>query len=110
MLIARTPDAAKQHAQRQLALYSWNNKQWECLTTLWQKESNWRPQAQNKQFVWITKNGKRIKVQAGGIPQILGMSPELPVENQVAQGLKYIQARYGSPCSALKFHLERNYY
>jgi hypothetical protein len=80
------------------------------LETLWQKESNWRPAAQNKQSVTITKNGKKVKVHAGGIPQILGMSPALSVESQVGQGLKYIQTRYGSPCSALKFHLKRNYY
>ena len=80
------------------------------MTTLWTKESNWRPQAQNKQPVWITKNGKKVKVYAGGIPQILGMSPTLTVEEQISLGLKYVQARYGSPCSALKFHLERNYY
>ena len=110
MLIDRTPIAAKQHAQRQLALYSWNAKQWGCLETLWTKESNWRPNAQNKQPVTITKNGKKVKVHAGGIPQILGMSPALSVEEQVRLGLKYVQARYGSPCSALNFHLKRNYY
>ena len=110
MLIARTPEAAKQHAIKQLSSYKWSGKQWECLNTLWTKESNWRPEAQNKQPVITIKNGKKVKTYAGGIPQILGMSPDLSVESQVRLGLKYIQARYGNPCKALAFHLEANYY
>jgi hypothetical protein len=80
------------------------------LDTLWTKESNWRPEAQNKQAVITIKDGKRVKAYAGGIPQILGMSPDLSVESQVRLGLKYIQARYETPCKALAFHLQANYY
>jgi hypothetical protein len=70
-------------------------KQFACLNMLWTKESNWRPRAHNKTLV----NGKR----AGGIPQILGLSPKLPAYKQIDRGLKYIKHRYGSPCAAWQF-------
>ena len=77
-----------------------NSKQFACLEQLWTKESNWRPKAQNKTKV----NGK----QAGGIPQILGLSPDLPAHLQINKGLDYIEHRYGSPCEAWAFWLKQD--
>ncbi len=51
--------------------------QFKCLDKLWTKESNWRHEAYNKQPVYQ----KGQKLHAGGIPQILGLSPDTnPVE------------------------------
>jgi len=57
-------------------------RQFDCLVTLWDRESNWRPKA---------KNGTHY-----GIPQ--GHSPSLRLSNgyhQVDWGIAYIRSRYG---------------
>lgn len=95
---------AKKHAQQQLKYYGWPHKeQWSCLKTLWHRESGWRLEAQNKTPVKVLKGGKWVKVYAGGIPQILGMSPKTPATTQIRRGLIYIKSRYGSPCQAINF-------
>lgn len=88
--------APKQYAQ----LLVGNSKEFACLEQLWTKESNWRPKAQNK----IKINGK----QAGGIPQIMGLSPQLPANLQIDKGLDYIKHRYQTPCNAWKFWLQQH--
>jgi hypothetical protein len=99
-VLITTPFEAKLHAKKQLAAFGWDNKQWACLHSLWTKESNWRPTARNKQPVTQIRDGKRVKLHAGGIPQILGLDPRLSVPAQVDRGFKYIQARYSTPCHA----------
>jgi colicin import membrane protein len=102
--VLRTPESAKAYAKTQLHNYGWNSKtQWDALHLLWTKESNWRPNAQNKTPVSIIKNGKKVTVYAGGIPQKLGLSPTVSVEKQIKVGLDYIKHRYGSPAKALAF-------
>lgn len=81
---------------------AWADNQYECLDKLWTKESHWRPEAFNKQKV-MGKN-------AGGIPQILGMSPKVPAPLQIDRGMKYIIHRYGTPCMAWKFHQRKGWY
>lgn len=83
-------------------LLAWQENQYRCLEKLWSKESNWRPEAYNK----IKVMGKN----AGGIPQILGMSPKTPAPEQIDRGLAYIIHRYGTPCQAWKFHQRKGYY
>jgi len=83
-------------------LFAWEQNQYLCLEKLWTKESNWRPEAYNKQKVM----GKH----AGGIPQILGMSPDTPAPLQIDRGLAYIIYRYGTPCMAWKFHQRKGWY
>lgn len=102
----RTPQAAKVYAKANIRAFGWAQTQWNCLETLWTKESNWRPDAQNK--LAVRQNGKKVK--AGGIPQILGLNPSLPVAVQIQKGFTYIESRYGTPCKALNFHLKRNWY
>jgi hypothetical protein len=102
---------AKKHAQQQVRYFGWTHSaQWQCLASLWGKESGWRLEAQNRTPVRIKKNGKWIKVHAGGIPQILGMSPATPAPEQIQRGLVYIKSRYGSPCSAWKWWSKHNWY
>jgi hypothetical protein len=93
----------QRHAKSRLVDYGWAASQWSCLKSLWTKESNWRPKAQNKMPVTQIRNGKRVRLYAGGIPQILGLDPKLPAPVQVRKGMDYIDARYGSPCNAWAF-------
>jgi hypothetical protein len=106
----RTALAAKSHAKSQLAVFGWSASEWSCLSSLWGRESAWNPNSRNKTAVQIYKNGKLIKVHAGGIPQILGMNPRLSVPEQVNRGLTYVKARYGSPCKAKYFWDRHNWY
>ena len=106
ILVERNPEASMAYAQKQLSTMGWDTPaQWECLLSLWTKESNWRPSAYNKTAVY--QNGE--KLHAGGIPQILGLNPDLTVEEQVERGLIYVEHRYSNPCSAWRFW-ERNFY
>jgi hypothetical protein len=106
VLVERTPEASKVYAKTQLPKFGWDTPiQWECLIDLWTKESNWRPNAYNKTPVY--QNGE--KLHAGGIPQILGLDPDISVERQIERGLVYVESRYGSPCSAWRFW-ERNFW
>lgn len=91
------------HAKSRLMDYGWKASQWVCLKTLWTKESNWRPKAQNKTPVTQIRDGKRVRLYAGGIPQILGLSTKLSAPVQIRKGMDYIESRYGSPCNAWAF-------
>jgi len=81
---------------------AWSDNQFLCLEKLWHKESNWRPEAYNK----IKVMGKN----AGGIPQILGLSVDTPAPMQIDRGFAYIMHRYGTPCMAWKFHKQKGWY
>jgi hypothetical protein len=67
-------------------------RQFTCLANLWGKESGWDPSAYNL----VRSMGMR----AGGIPQVLGMSPKTAPASQIDRGLVYIYYRYGTPCAA----------
>ncbi|MCR2810890.1 MULTISPECIES: phospholipase [unclassified Microbacterium] len=94
---ANTPDGAKVIAQQMAsATYGWGGDQFSCLVSLWDKESGWNYQAYND------SSG------ATGIPQSLpgskmasaGSDWQTNAVTQIAWGLGYIDAVYGSPCSA----------
>ena len=89
-------------AYAQDVILAWANNQYECLDKLWTQESNWRSEAYNK----IKVMGKN----AGGIPQILGLDPDLPAPLQIDRGFAYIMHRYGTPCMAWKFHEKKGWY
>jgi hypothetical protein len=92
-----TVEDSKAYAQD--ALYDWKMNQWYCLDKLWTKESNWRHNAFNP----VKVMGKN----AGGIPQILGLSPNTNPPAQIDRGISYIIHRYGTPCMAWK-HWQKN--
>jgi hypothetical protein len=95
-----TVDDSKMYARD--SLLAWQHNQWLCLDKLWTKESNWRHEAYNKQKV-MGKN-------AGGIPQILGLSPDTNPTEQIDRGLDYISHRYSTPCMAWKFWQKNGWY
>jgi hypothetical protein len=108
--IARTPQAAQAHAQKMLPVFGWTQSQWSCLKSLWTAESNWRPDAFNKTPVYQIRDGKRVKLHAGGIPQKLNLDPQASVRKQIDEGFKYIKSRYSTPCGAWSWHQRRNWY
>ena len=99
-----TVDDSKMYARD--SLLAWQHNQWLCLDKLWTKESNWRHEAYNKQPVYQ----KGEKLHAGGIPQLLGLSPNTNPTEQIDQGLDYIIYRYKTPCGAWKFWLKNGWY
>lgn len=93
-------------AQQMVANKGWNNSQFQCLETLWQRESGWNHLAQNP------SSG------AYGIPQSLpgskmashGADWRTNPATQIAWGLDYIQGRYGTPCGALNHSYSVGWY
>lgn len=77
--------------------YGWKPNQMTCLDQLWTKESNWRHKADNPNST------------AYGIAQILGEDEKHPAD-QIANGLRYIEHRYGTPCEAWKFWRSHYWY
>ncbi|MFD0888592.1 lytic transglycosylase domain-containing protein [Streptosporangium algeriense] len=93
-------------ASRLVARRSWSRDQFQCLDSLWTRESNWNHQAHNP------SSG------AYGIPQALPGSKmrgaggdwrSNPV-TQIHWGLRYIKSRYGSPCGAWGHFRSSNWY
>jgi len=83
-------------------MFDWTNTQFKCLDELWYRESRWETGAYNK----IKVMGKN----AGGIPQLLGMSIDTAPTRQIERGWNYILYRYGSACHALLFHNKNGWY
>ncbi|MBF0697744.1 G5 domain-containing protein [Actinomyces bowdenii] len=83
-------------AKSMMAGYGWNDSEFSCLVSLWERESNWNYQAENP------SSG------AYGIPQSLpgnkmaaaGADWQTNPTTQITWGLGYISERYGSPCGA----------
>ena len=104
---ANTPDGAKATAREMAASkYGWGEGEFQCLVSLWQKESGWSYTAMN------ASSG------ATGIPQALpgskmataGSDWQTNAATQVAWGLDYIKRGYGSPCGAWSHSQAVNWY
>ncbi|GAA5076147.1 hypothetical protein GCM10023259_079290 [Thermocatellispora tengchongensis] len=86
--------------------HGWSAAQFACLSKLWNRESNWNHRALNR------SSG------AYGIPQALpgrkmasaGKDWRTNPRTQIKWGLKYIKARYGTPCGAWSHALSRGWY
>ena len=74
-----------------------NDKQYQCLDRLWNRESRWDPTARNN------------KSTAYGIPQLLDLK-ETNGFKQIDIGIKYIVHRYGNPCNAYTHHKKNGTY
>lgn len=92
-------------ARSQLKKFGWSDDEMDALVELWNRESNWNPNAQNPnstaygiaQFLNGTWEGTGYKKTSNPTTQILA-------------GLTYIKGRYGSPSNALQFHNRMNWY
>jgi hypothetical protein len=86
--------------------YSWNDREYSCLNSLWTKESNWNYKARNK------------RTGAHGIPQalpadkmaVVGTDWRTNPVTQIRWGLRYIDIRYDTPCKAWSKFKRSNYY
>lgn len=91
------PGTAKEFAYKLAGQLGWGQDQYSCLVKLWERESNWRVSALNR------GSG------AYGIPQALpgtkmaseGADWRTNPQTQIRWGVKYIQGRYKTPCTAL---------
>lgn len=105
---AETPETGtiKEFAFELVASNSWGRDQYSCLVALWERESNWRWNALNR------NSG------AYGIPQALpgrkmaemGADWVTNPETQVRWGVNYIKNRYGAPCGAMAHSNKFNWY
>lgn len=98
-----TPDQNRQLGRDLAAERGWVGGEWECLETLWSEESGWDQYADNPHS------------DAYGIPQALpgwkmGDGWQHDAWVQIAWGLGYIDARYGTPCGALNAKRTRGWY
>lgn len=92
-----TGDDPRALAAPMVSARGWGDGEYQCLLTLWQRESNWNPYAMN------ASSG------AYGIPQSLpgnkmasaGADWQTNPVTQITWGLGYIANRYGTPCGAL---------
>ena len=78
--------------------WGWRNQQWTCINKLFTAESR---------FDHLAKNQKGSS--AFGIAQVLKEKSKDPAI-QLLHAYKYIEYRYGTPCSAYSHHLRRNWY
>ena len=84
----------------------WSSGQFTCLDSLWTRESNWNPTADNPTS------------SAYGIPQALpgskmasaGADWRTNPATQISWGLGYIADRYGDPCAAWSHFQANNWY
>ena len=100
------PDSAQALALGIIASHGWGADQYNCLVSLWNRESHWNVYAHN------TGSG------AYGIPQALpgekmasaGADWQTNPTTQIIWGLGYIEGRYGSPCGAWAHSEDRGWY
>lgn len=100
------PGTAKAIAYEMVLARGWDDAQYACLVSLWERESNWNVNAHN------ARSG------AHGIPQALPGSKMATVADdwetnpvtQITWGLGYIAGRYGDPCGAWTSSEQRGWY
>jgi len=100
------PGSAQAIAYILVAKKGWSGKEFDCLVSLWNRESHWNVNSHN------TSSG------AHGIPQALpgskmasaGADWRTNPRTQIIWGLGYIQNRYGTPCGAWAHSEEYNWY
>lgn len=91
---------------RMMLEFGFDYDEWDDLSELWEKESNWLTGAANPNS------------SARGIPQAMtSLYPETQTrgwledpEQQILWGLEYIESRYGTPSKALEHHDVENWY
>lgn len=105
-----TPRASRSYARTAISKEGWYSNEYRCLSNIWDKESNWRHTAYNDTPVYQWREGKRVALHAGGIPQILGLDPKTPPTVQIQKGIDYIKSRYSTPCKAWTFWQRNGWY
>jgi hypothetical protein len=91
--------------EKMAAVRGWTGVQWQCLDSVWTRESGWAVSAANASGAY-------------GIPQATpgskmasaGADWRTNPATQIAWGLSYIGAVYGNPCGAWSFWLSHYWY
>lgn len=99
------PGSAQAIAQQLVAARGWGSGEYNCLVSLWNKESGWRVNAYNPSGAY-------------GIPQALpgskmasaGADWQTNPATQITWGLNYISGVYGTPCGAWGHSQSFNWY
>ncbi|WEO75891.1 lytic transglycosylase domain-containing protein [Cryobacterium sp. SO2] len=99
------PGSAQAYAYGAVAARGWGEDQYNCLVSLWNKESGWRVNAANPSGAY-------------GIPQALpgskmssaGADWQTNAGTQIEWGLGYISGRYGTPCGAWGHSVDVGWY
>lgn len=102
---APDPGSAQAIAQQLVAARGWGSGEYNCLVSLWNKESGWRVNAYNPSGAY-------------GIPQALpgskmataGADWQTNPATQITWGLNYISGVYGTPCGAWGHSQSFNWY
>ena len=100
-----SPGSAQEYAAGAVASRGWGGDQYNCLVSLWNKESGWRVTAENGSGAY-------------GIPQALpgskmasaGADWATNAGTQIEWGLGYITGRYGTPCGAWAKSVDSGWY
>jgi hypothetical protein len=100
------PGSAQAYALTAVTARGWGQSEFNCLVSLWNKESGWRANAMN------SSSG------AYGIPQALpgekmvsaGEDWATNANTQIEWGLGYISGRYGTPCGAWAHSVDVGWY
>ena len=105
--MARTPEGAKEVAEIILTEeYGFGESQFECLDSLWTRESHWNYKAHNY------RSGAHGIAQA--LPaekmSVVGTDWRTNPVTQIRWGIRYITMRYDTPCKAWSFFKSRNFY
>jgi hypothetical protein len=104
--ITVSPGSAQELGKAMAAERGWGDDQFACLLQLWNKESGWRVDAENR------SSG------AYGIPQALPGSKMASVAadwrtnpaTQITWGLNYVAGRYSTPCGAWSSFQSKGWY
>jgi uncharacterized protein YabE (DUF348 family) len=104
--VSVSPGSSQEIGKQLAAARGWGDDQFACLLQLWNKESGWRVDAENR------SSG------AYGIPQSLPGSKMASVgadwrtnpATQITWGLNYIGGRYGNPCGAWSASQAKGWY
>ena len=100
-----TPGSAQAIAYDMVIARGWDDSQFNCLVSLWNRESGWRTNAANPSGAY-------------GIPQALpgskmasaGADWQTNPATQITWGLGYISGRYGTPCGAWSAFQSKGWY
>ena len=104
-----TPAYAKWYAKSHIMKkYDWGTKQYGCLVSLWNRESHWGYRSTNRggHTYGIPQTNMHTISAFGATFATYMRTPEL----QVQVGAKYINYRYGSPCSAYAHSKRHGWY
>jgi len=101
-----TPGSAQEVGKQLAAERGWGDDQFACLVQLWDRESGWRTDAENR------SSG------AYGIPQALPGSKMASITadwrtnpaTQITWGLNYVAGRYSTPCGAWSAFQSKGWY